>query len=580
MSAHADFSRSRDDSRLMDDDLDLSSVDDPDDSTTGDKLQLRLLLLEDKQRSELMWRQVAALQEKVNMCLDSFKPETLHIHVRALACVPNQNPIMAASIHSLARLRMIVQQQLRRASMRSDGSIYFAGQQQASVIARCTQYFVWFFEFMDYLNELHTNFKERIFLPLFKFFHDVSFLGSQGRTSTSGSTFSKLSQFSMDSGDTDDNDNVINSDNIGDDEVSVETARKKAHSKTALMLLSKEFADIKSLYDTSEVDKVAHRLSFLKEQIDFMLEEEDEIDPDLYSADSGKLVGHLDMDEGTENLVRLPVDLLVKFRKAVWLSRRWLELYDKRSRDLSDKLQKVLTLEANLTKRLSSLDGNIHHHERELEHRTEELHRLMQREERSESLSLTLYDIDNHTKVLKGQLETLRKYRDALTARVVDVTRSGHSNEYRKLKVEFEKNKLERFLVERKLATLTFQRQVADQDKKLELHVRPSLIRHTNHVQDTCERLEQTLYDEKRERDNIRSALVPIQEDRRSISHRLSSRRSTKDSTGSPRPSGRGLKAGEAKFVRTMHLPRPARPGGFAMPQATTAPGWVSPPQW
>nr|KAG5700657.1 hypothetical protein BaRGS_015487 [Batillaria attramentaria] len=517
-----------------------------------------------------MWQQVAAFQEKVTMCLDSFKPETLHIHVRALASVPNQNPIMAASIHSLARLRMIVQQQLRRASMRSDGSIYFAGQQQASVIARCTQYFVWFFEFMDYMNELHTNFKERIFLPLFKFFHDVTFLGSQGRTSTSGSTFSKMSQFSVDSGDTDE------TDMFGEEGTSVETARRRAHSRTALMLLSKEFADIKTLYDTSEVDNVAQRLSFLKDQIDFMLEEEDEIDPDLYSADSGKLVQHLDMDEGTENLVRLPVDLLVKFRKAVWLSRRWLELYDKRSKDLNDKLHKVLTLEANLTRRLNYLDDNIGNHEKELEKRTEELHRLMQREERSESLSLTLYDVDNHSKVLKQQLETLRKQRDALTAKVVEVTQRGRAHEYRKLKVEFEKNKLQRFLLERKLATLGFQRQVADQDKKLELHMRPSLIRHTNHVQDTCERLEQTLHEEKRERDNIRSALVPIQEDRRSLSHKLSSRRSTNTSS---RSSGR-LRAGEAKYVRTLHFARPARPGGFALPQATTTPGWISPPQW
>ena len=76
-------------------------------------------------------------------------------------------------------------------------------------------------------------------------------------------------------------------------------------------------------------------------QLDFMLEEEDEVDPDLFSSDSGQLLFPLRMDEGTENLVRLPLDLLVKFRKAVWLARRWLQLYDKRTHDLSAKLQKV-----------------------------------------------------------------------------------------------------------------------------------------------------------------------------------------------------------------------------------------------
>ena len=223
-----------------------------------------------------MWRQVAAFQEKVTLTLNTFNPETLLLHVRALSSLPKQNPIVAGSIHSLARLRMVVQQQLRRASLRCDGSVYFTGPQQSWGVARCTQYFVWFFEFMDYLNELHVNFAERIFLPLFKFFHDISFMGSQGRASTSGSTFSKLSQFSVDSGDTEDNDNVFHSnsnynnvDGNGDEDaaVTVDTVRRRTQSKTALMLLSREFADIKTLYDTSEMDRVAHRLSFLKDQV-------------------------------------------------------------------------------------------------------------------------------------------------------------------------------------------------------------------------------------------------------------------------------------------------------------------------
>ena len=72
-----------------------------------------------------------------------------------------------------------------------------------------------------------------------------------------------------------------------------------------------------------------------------MLEEEDEFDPDLFSADSGYLIGHLTMDEGTENLVRLPVDLLVKLRKCAWLANKWLALYDQRTYDLQTKLLKV-----------------------------------------------------------------------------------------------------------------------------------------------------------------------------------------------------------------------------------------------
>ncbi|PVD29798.1 hypothetical protein C0Q70_09055 [Pomacea canaliculata] len=464
------------------------------DTSTGDKLQLRLLLLEEKERSELMRKQIDAFQDKVSLCFKTFKPEVLLAYIQALASLPNQNEILVSSLHSLARLRMVVQQQLRRASMRTDGTIYFAGNQLASGVARCTQYFVWFFEFVDYLGELHRNFVDRIFLPLFRFFHESTFLSSQGRTVTSGSTFSKFSQFSQDSHDMDDGEHFINDDDNADSDV--ERARQRLHSKLALALLGKEFAEVKALYDTTEVEKIAQRLSFLKEQLDFMLEEEDEIDPDLFSSDSAKLVQHLDMSEGTENLVRLPVDLLVKFRKAIWLSRQWLDLDDRRTKDLGEKLRKIVALENVLTLHLTSLDRNISSHERELKKHTEDLHRLLQREERCEDLSLSLYNIDNEIRTTKKEVEQLRQQRDRIAARIVKVTKRGDvslGGEYKRLKLEFERNKLQRFLLERKLATLTYHRQVAEEDKHVEVNVRPSIVRHTNHVQDTCERLEQTL---------------------------------------------------------------------------------------
>lgn len=318
-----------------------------------------------------------------------------------------------------------------------------------------------------------------------------------------------------------------------------------------------------------------------------MLEEEDEVDPDLFSAESAQLVYPLQMDEGTENLVRLPLDLLVKFRKATWLARRWLELYDKRTHDLSAKLHKVLALETKLTTRLRSLDGEIVQHEQQLETKTGELHRLMEREGRSDGLGFALYDIDAKSAALKTQLEKLRAQRDAITARVAQVTRKGRAHEYRAIRLDFEKNKLQRYLLERQLATLDYQRHLSDQDRQVELQVRPSLIRHTNHVQDTCERLEETIRDERRERDNIRSALLPIQEDRQTLRDKLS-RSSTRDGSAGPGGGGggsrRGLRAGEAKFVRTYHvanrLSRPARLDSFRAPKALTVPGWVSPPSW
>ncbi|KAL8600512.1 hypothetical protein ACOMHN_005006 [Nucella lapillus] len=584
------------DKSLEDENLPYAEMMDPfdedeGDASTGDKLQIRLLLSEGKERSEVMWRQLTAFQEKVTLCLNTFNPEKLLLHLRSLASLPNQNSILVSSIHSLARLRMVVQQQLRRASMRSDGSIYFTAEQESSVIARCTQYFVWFFDFMDYLNELHSNFVERIFLPLFRFFHEISFLGSQSRASTSGSTFSKLSQFSHESGDTEENDNTFNGGSNGSEAdlgeggsvMEVNTVRRRAQSKTALMLLSKEFADIRTLYDTTDVDRVAQRLSSLKDQVDFMLAEEDELEPDLFSMESGQLLYHLQMDEGTENLVRLPLDLLIKFRKAVWLARHWLELYDKRTHDLNTKLEKVLTLENNLNRRLRSLNGDIVQREQQLERQTGELHRLMSREERSEALHFTLYDLEAKSKTLKQQLDKLRKQREAISTKILNVTHKGQAHMYRAIKMEFEKNKLQRYLIERQLATINYQRQLSEQDRNVELQVRPSLIRYTNHVQDTCERLEQTIHQQKQDRDNIRCALLPIQEDRQMLRDKLSRGSFTRggsNSSGKP-----GLRTGEAKFVRThtvayRHDPKPAPVITYRPPKPRAVPGWMSPPQW
>lgn len=245
-----------------------------------------------------------------------------------------------------------------------------------------------------------------------------------------------------------------------------------------------------------------------------------------------------------------------------------------------------MTLENTLTQRLQSLDGNILQHEHQLERNTDDLHRLMKREERTDGLTFALYDIEAKAESLEGQLKQLRRLRDAITSRVKLVAQTGRVQEYRRLKMDFEKNKLQRYLLERLLATLNYQRQLSEQDRKVELEMRPSLIRHTNHVQDTCERLEQTIREQKRERDNIRCALIPIQEDRQTLSDKVS--RMSANNVANSADSHRRLRSGEARFVRTINvnnrvnrlLPNQVN-GCLAVPRPPLkAPGWISPPQW
>ena len=92
----------------------------------------------------------------------------------------------------------------------------------------------------------------------------------------------------------------------------------------------------------------------------------------------------------------------------------------------------------------------------------------------------------------------------------------------------------------------------------MELHIRPSLIRHTNHIQDSCERLEQTLREEKRERDNIRCALHPVRQDRNTLAEQVA-RRTAKSEDNQAATNNmdakNGPSLGQARFIRTYTMP-------------------------
>ncbi|XP_012939486.1 uncharacterized protein LOC106012128 [Aplysia californica] len=520
-----------------------------DNQSGDDRIEMRLLLLDESQRSQMMHKLVVAFQQKVLLCFDHFKPEL------TLACLRILTSLSALKPHTknrtvedrrssetgsktpevrevfseldveealkrelpnftISRLRSTVQQVLRRASLRQDGSLYFAQASQCAMATRSVQYFVWFFDFMDYLQELYMNFNDKIFSPLYKYFYDNNFLIATGRTNTMSSAFSKLSQFSgSESMSTIDE---ADCDSVGD------CAQLQKQSKASLLQLSKEYKDIKSIYDTSDMDKIAQRLSFVKDQLEYLFDEEDEIDPEFYSEESGKMVEHLDMDFGTENLIRLVPDILVKLKKAAWLANRWLDLDDQRTKDVGVKLDKLSGIEKKLKERLACLGDNIARGERKLERETNELSRLMEKEGRPDKLTFNVFNLESHIDKLRKKLDKLNKERETFAPRLAEVVKSRNLREMHRLKYCFESNKLQRFLTERKLATLGYQRDLIADDLNVEMYVRPSVIHSTNKLQDDCERLEQDLRDQRDELVNIRQALVPVQEDRASLMDRVS----------------------------------------------------------
>ena len=418
---------------------------------------------------------------------------------------------------TVSRLRSTVQQLLRHATLRQDGTLYFTGNSEASIATKSVQYFIWFFDFMDYLQELFAGFVEKIFTPLFKFFHDHAFMGAAGRTPSMSSTFSRLSLSSEgDSGHL-----SPDRESTEDEDSMAEKVRMRAQAKASLLQLSKEYRDIKAIYDTSEIDKVADRLSFVKEQLDYLLDEEDEIDPEIYSEESGRLVEHLDMDFGTENFIRLVPDMLVKLKKSAWLARRWLELDDQRTKDVRDKVEKLSTIEEELSTRVEILQDDINKGERKLERETDELSRLMEKEGRCDTLTFKSYSIESQIQNLKDKLDKLISEKDTFAERLKSIVRSRDMDGFQRLKFQYESNKLQRFVTSRKLATLTYQKGLMADDLDVELLVRPSVIHVSNKLQDECEYLEQSLRVKREEVVNIKRALMPVQEDRASLINRL-----------------------------------------------------------
>ncbi|XP_046560514.1 uncharacterized protein LOC124269529 [Haliotis rubra] len=516
----------------------------------AEKLQLRLLLLEDKYRGQVMTEQVEAFEEKVNMSFKNFNIDTLVNMIRILRGRTDPPRV----ISSLDKLHNAMIQEANRNTATRNREARIR-KTKSNIDDNCVKYFMWFFEYVDYLRDLKVNFTDRIFQPLFKYFYEGSDGGGDTRRGSSSTlSFSKFSQFSSDSGDS--------GENLDDDrDESVATARQRAQAKTALMMLSNEFTDIKALYDTTEVDKVAKSLSLVKEQMDFLLDNEDSVDSELYSHESETYVYHLTLDSATVNLIRFVPDILAKLQKSARLARRWLQLDGMRTKDLNKKLEKILELEKKLNQRVSFLDEEILRNEAELEKEMIELQNLLKREDRSTDLSLTMFELDDRIGKLQNKLEGLRKERDRMTGRAMDTAQTKSKRQYNELKVRYESNKLQRYMTERMLGTLRYHRDIVEQDMRVELSIKPSIIHNTNSIQDHCERLEQILTHEKNEKHAIKTALVPIGEDKRFISQRLLEKRMSE-----PHPdltmadyigTRRRYHNGQAFYVKT-HRPLPA----------------------
>ncbi|OWF54289.1 uncharacterized protein LOC110445325 isoform X2 [Mizuhopecten yessoensis] len=492
----------------------------------AEKIQLKLLTSEEKYRSYVLYNQIDAFEDKIYRCHDNFNADLMFKMLKELT----KRIKGSKDIHTVAGLRQAFKSEARRIHMRNRGRK--PGFQTNVAPDTMMQYFAWFFDYLKYLRELRSNFVDRIFNPLFKYFLEVaSAAPDRERSVDSAMSVSNLSLVSNSSFDSSlsgltglsgwssfaysDADSEASSDDIHE-------TRKRMLSRAALLLLGREFRDIKNLYDNTEIENIAQRLSVLKERIDFLLDNENSISYEMFSQDSEQSVHHLKLKNVRIHcLIRVLPDVLVKFQKAAWLARRWLRLDDKKTKDVSEKLDKLAAIEEQLSRRLSVLSKDISTRQQELDRDLKELQRLMKREERSNELHVAIHETEERRIKLEASLDKLESEKNELAKNIQSAVRYRKQSEYKQIRTMYERNRLQRYALERQIATVKFHQNLVQKDIHIELEVKPDLIHFTNDVQDRCEELENLLEREKKEKRTLQAALLPVVKDKEMLTERL-----------------------------------------------------------
>lgn len=460
------------------------------------------------------------------LSFDQFNVDLLH---RMFTALTKRTVVDTRKVKSLANLRQCFLDMKKLIQCKKRHRHVKTSPEEEKLV----KYFTWFFKYLDYLRQLRDNFVERIFTPLFRYFYLIGY-DLPDRENTTDSDMSSPSVLSFRSADSGysglsgltsalaEGDRLSASYSARSGFQETQEARRRIVTKQALIALGREFHDIKKLYDTSEIESLAQRLSHLKERTDHLLDNENSLKEELLCQDSTRSVFHLKIPNfGNENIIRLVPDILIKFQKLAWLARRWLERDDEKTKDLNVKLEKLTKLEEDMNRKLCSLSKEIQLKELELESKANLLNNLLERENRSNNISQSIYDMEKRKGVLTDQLQMLNSEREQLCEKITDAVKKNDIRTYKQLKAFYDKNKLQRFAVDRQIATLNYHINLAESDMNIELEVKTDVIHTTNNVQDKCEEIEQRLEKAKKEQKIIQAALKPISEDRKFIKEQI-----------------------------------------------------------
>lgn len=425
----------------------------------------------EEERYNVMRKQIELFSDKVKLCQSSYSAQLAESMLSQITDRDGKH------IDTVYRLRQYVKSL----------SAVETRQSQPAVFA------VWYLNNLQYLKELKTNFDERIYITLTKLYQvqqteEQSIMGYDGGT-----------QLSLRSS---------GSDHMG----------MRAPSAASVLRFKDDLPEVKDLYDFTEIDNVSKRLSYLRQRWQLLLEDEDEISNTLFSYNSlPQLTPRC--PKQMVNLLRLVPDILLKCGNAATLAHQWLQSAGTKAIDPQTKHDKLERVKSVLTERLTGLSNDIKTGEQELEHESGDLEMLTDREERANEIMSKTHEIDTRLQQMKAEISQLGSQCRQLLQQHAAATDTCEENQIRQEKQRLE---LRIHKLRQEVDLHLYEKNLMNEDLKLELEVKPCMIRLTDHIQEKCESLEQTIDKKRSEKHQVESALLPVIADTKKMQAEIS----------------------------------------------------------
>ena len=325
----------------------------------------------------------------------------------------------------------------------------------------------WYLDNLNYLKELKTQFDNRIYLPL-----------TRNMTTTDSDT-----------------------ENAKDN--------KSGQEKNKPILEYRHSCpDITDLYDYTDLRNIVGRLGYLRDRLSHLLEDEGEIDVDLFSVNSA--LDDTD-NKADQRFLRLVPDILVKLNNAATLAQQWLDIAATKEFDAGTRLTKLERVKTILGDRLANINNEIQSKQKELSVEAGDLKELRKREERSNSISSQHQSLE--IKVNRSLEKIDRAVKQISDIEDLITTAAGNKQFTSQLNQELKKKRRELNELNQNLKILEFEREITTEDLCLELEIKPELIRLTTNLQEKCQNLESILEAMRLEKERLELALKPVIDD-------------------------------------------------------------------